>query len=105
MGVSLTAVFLLGTSQAQVPVVDPSILGDLAEDESMEVEVDVEADGDGMDVEEEDGNNQQGNAFFKEKCLAVLGEGGYEDKRSSKLTQDDFLRLLALFNKAGIHFT
>jgi 18S rRNA (adenine1779-N6/adenine1780-N6)-dimethyltransferase len=93
---------LLGTWQAQVPVVDPSILGDLAEDESMEV--DFKADGDGMEVEEEDGN-QQGNAFFKEKCLAVLGEGEYEDKRSSKLTQDDFLRLLALFNKAGIHFT
>lgn len=89
-------------SGPEVSVVDPSILGDLAEDESMEV--DVNADGDGMEVEEEDGN-QQGNAFFKEKCLAVLGEGGYEDKRSSKLTQDDFLRLLALFNKAGIHFT
>lgn len=89
-------------SGSEVSVVDPSILGDLAEDESMEV--DMNTDGDGMEVEEEDGN-QQGNAFFKEKCLAVLGEGGYEDKRSSKLTQDDFLRLLALFNKAGIHFT
>ena len=81
---------------------DPSILGDLAEDQSMEV--DVNADGDGMEVEEEEGA-QQGNAFFKEKCMAVLAEGSYEDKRSSKLTQDDFLRLLALFNKAGIHFT
>ena len=86
----------------QVPVVDPSILGDLAEDHSMEV--DVNADVDGMEVEEDDGS-QQGNAFFKEKCLAVLAEGSYEDKRSSKLTQDDFLRLLALFNKSGIHFT
>lgn len=88
-------------SEAQAPAVDPSILGDLAEDESMQVDMDG---GDGMEVEEED-SNQQGNAFFKEKCMAVLGEGDYEDKRSSKLTQDDFLRLLALFNKAGIHFT
>lgn len=91
-----------GGSEARVPAVDPSILGDLGEDQSMEV--DVNADGDGMEIEEEDGA-QQGNTFFKEKCLGVLAEGGYEDKRSSKLTQDDFLRLLALFNKAGVHFT
>lgn len=89
-------------SGSEVPVVDPSILGDLAEDHSMEV--DVNADVDGMEVEEDD-SSQQGNAFFKEKCLAVLAEGSYEDKRSSKLTQDDFLRLLALFTKSGIHFT
>lgn len=88
--------------QAPEPNVDPSILGDLTEDNSME----VEAETDEMDVVDEDGSTDQtGTAFFKEKCIAVLGEGGYEDKRSSKLTQDDFLRLLALFNKAGIHFT
>jgi 18S rRNA (adenine1779-N6/adenine1780-N6)-dimethyltransferase len=52
---------------------------------------------------EEDGSGDPSS--FKEKALGVLKQGGYEDKRSSKLTQDDFLRMLALFNKAGIHFT
>lgn len=81
---------------------DPSLLGDLVEDASMDVDTET----DEMDVTEEDGSgDQQGSAFFKEKCLGVLREGGYEDKRSSKLTQDDFLRLLSLFNKSCIHFT
>lgn len=41
---------------------------------------------------------------FKEKILAVLRDNGFEDKRSAKLAQDDFLQLLAVFNKEGIHF-
>lgn len=41
---------------------------------------------------------------FKEKILAVLRDNGFEDKRSAKLAQDDFLQLLAVFNKQGIHF-
>ena len=43
-------------------------------------------------------------ADMKERVLGVLKEGGYEEKRSSKLSQDDFLHLLALLNKHGIHF-
>lgn len=41
---------------------------------------------------------------FKEKVIEVLRSSGFENARSAKLTQDDFLRLLAVFNKAGIHF-
>ncbi|GJP84657.1 hypothetical protein CLOP_g14703 [Closterium sp. NIES-67] len=41
---------------------------------------------------------------FKEKVLDVLKAEGYEDKRSSKLSEDDFVHLLAIFNRAGIHF-
>ena len=41
---------------------------------------------------------------FKEQVMGVLTEAGYADKRSAKLSQDDFLRLLAAFNAAGIHF-
>ena len=36
--------------------------------------------------------------------MGVLAGGGFEDARSAKLAQDDFLRLLAAFNRAGIHF-
>lgn len=39
------------------------------------------------------------------KVLSVLKEGDFEDKRSSKLTLQEFLYLLSLFNKAGIHFS
>lgn len=83
----------------QEPGADPLLLGDLAEDDSME----VEGEADTMEIMEEDGSGDPSS--FKEKALGVLKQGGYEDKRSSKLTQDDFLRMLALFNKAGIHFT
>ncbi len=41
---------------------------------------------------------------FKEKVMAVLQDNGFEEARSAKLGQDDFLRLLAVFNQAGIHF-
>lgn len=43
-------------------------------------------------------------AFFKDKAICILREEGYEDKRSVKLTQADFLKLLASFNNAGIKF-
>ncbi|PWA91212.1 dimethyladenosine transferase [Artemisia annua] len=33
--------------------------------------------------------------------MAVLKQGEYEDKRSSKLAQADFMHLLSLFNQAG----
>ncbi|KAK3279092.1 hypothetical protein CYMTET_13008 [Cymbomonas tetramitiformis] len=42
---------------------------------------------------------------FKQKIEEILVEGGYDQRRSSKMTQDDFLQLLALFNSKGIHFT
>lgn len=41
----------------------------------------------------------------KDIVLKLLADNEFSDKRSSKLTQDDFLRLLAHFNKAGFHFT
>ena len=40
----------------------------------------------------------------KDKVLAVLRNAGYDEARSAKLTQEDFLALLAAFNAAGIHF-
>jgi hypothetical protein len=34
----------------------------------------------------------------------ILEDETFKDKRSSKLTLEDFLKLLYLFNKNGIHF-
>jgi hypothetical protein len=42
---------------------------------------------------------------FKELVTGILQRNGFEDQRSSKLALDDFLRLLALFNEHGVHFT
>ncbi|KAL6780194.1 RRM1 [Auxenochlorella protothecoides x Auxenochlorella symbiontica] len=41
---------------------------------------------------------------FKQKVLGVLQGGGFSDWRAAKLSQDEFLALLAAFNRAGIHF-
>jgi len=41
---------------------------------------------------------------FKAKVMAVLKAGGFENMRSSKMSQDELLGLLAAFNSAGIHF-
>ncbi|XP_024932008.2 LOW QUALITY PROTEIN: ribosomal RNA small subunit methyltransferase, mitochondrial [Ziziphus jujuba] len=41
---------------------------------------------------------------FKEKIIGVLKSGCFEDKRPSKLSNEELLRLLALFNQAGIYF-
>ncbi|KAF5827264.1 S-adenosyl-L-methionine-dependent methyltransferase [Dunaliella salina] len=41
---------------------------------------------------------------FKAKVMHVLTTGGFENMRSSKMSQDELLALLAAFNSAGIHF-
>lgn len=41
---------------------------------------------------------------FKDLVLRVLTENGVDTNRSSKMTQEEFLQLLAVFNAAGIHF-
>ncbi|XP_008443786.2 ribosomal RNA small subunit methyltransferase [Cucumis melo] len=72
------------------------------EDQSME----VDEDGDDEEMDMEDGDAEEGEASeFKGKVMGVLKEGDFEEKRSSKLTLQEFLYLLSLFNKAGIHFS
>ncbi len=36
--------------------------------------------------------------------MKVLESSGYSEKRSSKLSLDDYLKILYAFNEAGIHF-
>mmetsp|Transcript_42653 Transcript_42653/g.51789 ORF Transcript_42653/g.51789 Transcript_42653/m.51789 type:complete len:354 (+) Transcript_42653:426-1487(+) len=72
-------------------------------------------DDDDMDMEDDSkkgkkGKNKQSTGGskasdeFKAKIEGILAEGGYEQQRSSKMTQDDFLQMLSLFNSRGIHF-
>lgn len=72
-------------------------------DQGMEMDNDDGVDDDEMEVE--DGDAEEVQSEFKDKVLGVLKEGDFEDKRSSKLTLQEFLYLLSLFNKAGIHFS
>ncbi|KDD73262.1 hypothetical protein H632_c2369p0, partial [Helicosporidium sp. ATCC 50920] len=41
---------------------------------------------------------------FKTLVLEILRGGDFEQRRASKLTQDEFLALLAAFNSRGVHF-
>lgn len=41
---------------------------------------------------------------LRDKVQEVLKQKEYGSQRSAKLTQDDFLLLLSLFNQAGFHF-
>ncbi|XP_015866369.2 ribosomal RNA small subunit methyltransferase [Ziziphus jujuba] len=76
-------------------------LGD-SNDDLME---DIDDDGVDDEMEVEDGDAVGEASEFKNKVLNVLKEGDFEEKRSSKLTLQEFLYLLSLFNKAGIHFS
>lgn len=89
--------------EEKASAVDLAVLADMIEDLSMD-SYSVK-DEDEMDVEEDDvigGGSDRSD--FKEMVMGILKQGDFADKRASKLTQVDFLYLLSLFNKAGIHF-
>lgn len=67
------------------------------------------------DDDDEDGSHEEdreGSPFcpemqmtgFREKIVGVLNSGGFEDKRPSKLSNEELLHLLASLNQAGIYF-
>lgn len=93
---TVRALQLSGPSEDDETEMDLTGFGDANEDQSMELDDEMEV---------EDGNAGGEGSDFKEKVLNILKQGNFEDKRSSKLTQVDFLYLLSLFNKAGIHFS
>ena len=41
---------------------------------------------------------------FKAKVMHILEKNDFAEKRASKMSQDDFMQLLADFNEQGIHF-
>ncbi|KAI3679014.1 hypothetical protein L6452_38320 [Arctium lappa] len=79
---------------------DASVLGDSGE---LTMLTDDDDDDNDDDMEMDDGEKK--GSDFKEKVLGVLKQGEFEEKRSSKLAQADFMHLLSLFNQAGIHFS
>ncbi|PWA60598.1 ribosomal RNA adenine dimethylase family protein [Artemisia annua] len=82
---------------------DAFVLGDAGElSMDMDDERDDVQDDDDMEMDDADTKSD-----FKDKVMAVLRvkDCEYEDKRSSKLAQADFMHLLSLFNQAGIHFS
>ncbi|XP_059293125.1 ribosomal RNA small subunit methyltransferase, mitochondrial [Lycium ferocissimum] len=67
------------------------------------------------DTEDEDGVSNEDDAkfssdvgkdltLFREIINDILRSGGFEDKRPSKLSHEELLDLLSLFNRARIHF-
>lgn len=83
----------------------PAAISSLAADERGEEGEDMDVDGAAGEGEvKKDECMAPSTSSFKDIALGVLREGSFEDRRSSKLSQDDFLHLLALFNKAGVHF-
>ncbi|CAL0333651.1 unnamed protein product [Lupinus luteus] len=78
---------------------DLSNLDDFTDDEGMDMDG-----GTDDEMEVEDGEAGEVQSEFKGKVLGVLKEADFEEKRSSKLSLQEFLYLLSLFNKAGIHF-
>ncbi|VVB18344.1 unnamed protein product [Arabis nemorensis] len=43
-------------------------------------------------------------SMFKERVIGILRSNGFEEKRPSKLSHDELLHLLSLFNQGGIFF-
>lgn len=64
---------------------------DISEDEKDE-EMDQGEEGDDKTIE------------FKKKVIEILEESKLITKRSSKMDITDFLQLLSVFNKGGVHF-
>jgi 18S rRNA (adenine1779-N6/adenine1780-N6)-dimethyltransferase len=59
---------------------------------------------DSMDVDGEHETVGTSAETVKQLIEEVLATDGFGEMRSSKMSQDDFLRLLAEFNAKGIHF-
>lgn len=70
----------------------------LGADEEMDID---DGDEDGNGITSVDAVTPE---FIRGLVEKVLNTDGFVDMRASKMSQDDFLRLLATFNEAGIHF-
>jgi 18S rRNA (adenine1779-N6/adenine1780-N6)-dimethyltransferase len=88
--------------EEKMSAADVALLANMVEDLSMETGDEKEDDEMEMDESDMGGDTR---ASFKEKIMGILQQGDFAEKRGSKLSQVDFLYLLSLFNKAGIHFS
>lgn len=68
------------------------------------------ADGDAEPMDEDTpiptqkSNKSKVSSELKEQVQEVLKQKDFANLRAAKLSQDDFLLLLSLFNQAGFHF-
>ena len=69
---------------------------------AMDDDDDDDGDGDGAAAA---GGRDEALAGARGVVDRVLEESGYAEQRSAKMDLDDFMRLLAAFNAAGVHFT
>jgi 18S rRNA (adenine1779-N6/adenine1780-N6)-dimethyltransferase len=88
--------------EEKMSAADVALLANMVEDLSMETGDEKEDDEMEMDESDMGGDTR---ASFKEKIMGILQQGDFAEKRGSKLSQVDFLYLLSLFNKVGIHFS
>ncbi|XP_027074179.1 ribosomal RNA small subunit methyltransferase, mitochondrial [Coffea arabica] len=78
-------------------------------DDEKEVELNAESEDEHEDDKNEMETNlamgyKKGMSSFKEKVVEIIRSGGVESKRPSKLSNEELLHLLSVFNQAGIHF-
>ncbi|KAK9908967.1 hypothetical protein WJX75_005302 [Coccomyxa subellipsoidea] len=84
-----------GSSFADAMMEEAGSLGDGEEEE----------DADMIAADQQRSKKNQYSEGFKELVMGILQQMGFEDRRSAKMTLDDFLLLLAKFNEKGVHFS
>lgn len=72
--------------------------------DSMSDDDDESEDEKDLDMEEDDGEISDNLVEFKTTIVDILKDNKLVTKRSAKMDITDFLQLLSLFNKSGIHF-
>lgn len=83
---------------------DVNVLANMVYDITM-MEGERENGDDDEEMETDSSSNLTEGSSFKDKVMGILQQGDFLEKRASKLSQVDFLYLLSIFNKAGIHFS
>lgn len=105
----------LGKSTTTFTSGDVDVMGGLsrmAVDKGENDEEEEEEDGDDdetamdVDVQQPARQKRRGKASdgFKQRILGILETSGFAEKRAAKMTQDEFLALLAAFNSQQVHF-
>lgn len=72
--------------------------------DSMSDDDDESEDEKDLDMDEDDGEISDNLVEFKTTIVDILKDNKLVTKRSAKMDITDFLQLLSLFNKSGIHF-
>ena len=65
---------------------------------------DDEGEDDEKDEDMNEDEEKNGLSEFKQKVVDILEDSNLISKRSAKMEITDFLLLLSVFNKGGIHF-